>query len=259
MPTRPFNKALVTGAAGDLGGELCRCLAAAGIDLVVTDVDAVRLQQNVQELNRYPGCVVTAFTADLTDLESLETVLRGVAEDHPDIDLLIANAGIDKPGPIESFDWRTAKLHFDINTLANYVMFSVFVPRFLARGSGHVAAVISLGGLIGAPYEHAYSGSKAAMRMLMDGLRTETRGRGVTFSSIFPSYLEGRMAANNQFNVRKAVPMRVAAEKITAAILRRKPILKFPRLAALRVSLADSLPVALRDRLLIREMKEPTR
>lgn len=259
MNTTGFHKALVTGAAGELGQELSRCLAAAGIDLVLSDVAREPLEELAAELRRYPGRSITTLCVDLADHALLEQSLRTVAEAHPDIDLLVANAGVDVPGVIENYDWRKARLHFDINTLANYVLCSVFIPRFLERGRGHITAIISLGGLLGVPYEHAYNGSKAALRMLMDGLRAETRGRGIGFTSVFPSYLSGRMVAGNQFNVKKTTPMREAAEKIVAATLARRTVLKFPWLAAFRVVLANVLPLSLRDRLVMAEMIPPQR
>ena len=255
MTYRQFRKALVTGAGGDLGRELCRCLAAAGLDLVVTDVDEESLQALAGQLGGYGACKVSTFAADLTDHEGLEVILGRVADEHPDIDMLFCNAGVDIPAPIEKYDWRKAKLQFDINTIANYVLCCVFVPRFIERGHGHVTTTISLGGLVGAPYEHAYNGSKAAARMMMEGLRAETRGRGVSWTSVFPGYLEGAMIAANAFDVKKATPMPVAADRIVDASLQRKAILKFPFGEALRVTLAGMLPVALRDKLMVKEMK----
>jgi short-subunit dehydrogenase len=130
------------------------------------------------------------------------------------------------------------------------------LPRFLARGSGHVAAIVSLGGLLGCPYAHAYNASKAALRMMMDGMRAETLGTGVTWTSVFPGFLEGRMAAGNAWKQPYRVPMDVAARKILGGILDRRPIVKFPLLAAWQVRLADLLPTRLRDRLVARAMKQ---
>jgi short-subunit dehydrogenase len=108
---------------------------------------------------------------------------------------------------------------------------------------------------VGAPYEHAYNGSKAAARMMMDGLRAETSSRGVSWTSVFPGYLQGSMVEANAFDVKKATPMPVAAEKIVDASLQRKPYLKFPFGDALRVAFANVLPVKMRDSLMVREMK----
>ena len=118
-----------------------------------------------------------------------------------------------------------------------------------------MAAVVSLGGLLGCPYAHAYNASKAALRMMMDGMRTETLDTGVTWTSVFPGFLEGRMAAGNAWKQPYRVPMDVAAEKILAGILRRRPIVKFPLLAAWQVRLADLLPTRLRDRMVSAAMK----
>jgi len=142
-----------------------------------------------------------------------------------------------------------------VNAISNYVLFSALVPRFVARGSGHVAAIVSLGGLLGCPYAHAYNASKAALRMMMDGMRAETRGTGVTWTSVFPGFLEGRMAAGNAWKQPYRVPLEVAAEKIVAGILARRPIVKFPLRAAWQVRLADLLPLRLRDRVVAGAMR----
>jgi short-subunit dehydrogenase len=244
---KPFNKALVTGAGGELGDELCRNLVAMGTQIVALDISREGLDALADKYGDQVS--IDTYQSDLCDHEGLENLLQEIAGKHPDIDVLFANAGIDIPQPAARLDWRIAKRHFDINTTANYVLFSVFLPRFIERGEGHVVAVISLGGLVGTPYEHAYNGSKSAMHRVMDGLRIELKGQGVTFTSVFPSYLKGKMAAGNAFQVEKATSMDVAGRRIMDAALRRKPYLKFPWLDAFKISLIGVLPQTLRDSL----------
>lgn len=244
---KPFRKALITGAAGELGGELCRKLAAMGTQIVALDID----RGGLDALSEQVGDRVSIDTheADLCDHEGLESLLLQIAEKHPDIDVLFANAGIDMPQPAEQLDWRIAKRHFDINTTANYVLFSVFLPRFIKRGEGHVVAIISLGGLVGTPYEHAYNGSKSAMHRIMDGLRVELQDKGVTFTSVYPSFLKGKMASGNAFHIEKATSMEVAGRLIIDAAVSRRTYLKFPWLDAWKISVMGLLPRSLRDRL----------
>jgi short-subunit dehydrogenase len=253
MTASGFNKAIVTGAAGDLGSRLSRGLAARGVDLVLLDSAEAPLTALATELRDRVD--VATYVVDQSDLEGFERIVRAIAERHPNIDLVVANAGIDRPQRVVEPDWRLAKKHFDVHAVSNYVLFAELVPRFVARGSGHIAAIVSLGGLLGCPYAHAYNASKAALRMMMDGMRAETRGTGVTWTSVFPGFLEGRMAAGNAWKQPYRVPMDVAAEKILVGILRRRPVVKFPLLAAWQVRLADLLPTRLRDRMVTGAMK----
>lgn len=253
MSAAGFTKALVTGAAGDLGSRISRGLAARGIEIVLLDCAEAPLAALAAELST--RVKVATYVADQANLEGFAVIVSAIAERHPDVDLLVANAGIDLPQKITAPDWRLAKKHFDVNTISNYVLLSEFVPRFVARGSGHVAAIVSLGGLLGCPYAHAYNASKAALRMMMDGMRAETLGTGVTWTSVFPGFLEGRMAAGNAWKQPYRVPLDVAAEKIVVGVLGRRPIVKFPLLAAWQARLADLLPVRLRDRMVAGAMK----
>lgn len=256
MSAAAFQKALVTGAAGDLGSHLARGLASRGIDLVLLDYAADALATLAAELATRVR--VVTYVVDQSDLDAFERHVWSIATEHSEIDLVIANAGIDLPQKITAPDWRLAKKHFDVNAISNYVLFSELVPRFVARGFGHVAAIVSLGGLLGCPYAHSYNASKAALRMMMDGMRAETLGTGVTWTSVFPGFLEGRMAAGNAWKQPYRVPMDVAAEKILAGVLARRAIVKFPLLAAWQVRLADLLPVRVRDRMVARAMKAGT-
>lgn len=253
MSVTGFKKAIVTGAAGDLGSRISRGFAARGIELVLLDCAQAPLTALAKELGaRVP---VVTCVADQADLEGFAVIADSITERHPDVDLIVANAGIDLPQKLTAPDWRLAKKHFDVNAISNYVLFSALVPRFVARGSGHVAAIVSLGGLLGCPYAHAYNASKAALRMMMDGMRAETLGTGVTWTSVFPGFLEGRMAAGNAWKQPYRVPLDAAADKIVTGILARRPIVKFPLLAAWQARLADLLPVRLRDRMVAGAMK----
>ena len=117
--------------------------------------------------------------ADFNDLEALDGLMAGLAAAHTDIDLLVLGAGVDVGQSMLALDWRAAVALFEVNTLADLVIFEHLLPVMEARETGHVTAIVSMGALIGSPYEGLYSASKAALGMLIDSARAECRPRGI--------------------------------------------------------------------------------
>ena len=251
--TGSFRCALVTGAAGGIGSELCRLLARDGTALVLLDRNEAGIQQLRDELGgRVP---VDARIVDMRRLDELEQLLIELADRHPGIDLLVGNAGIDHPLARFDCNWRTVEDHFATNVSPNVVLCSVFLPRLLARGSGHVAIVASLGALGGFPHEGAYSASKAAVATFTESLRSEYGPRGITFTTIFPGFIDTPMLRGNAFKAPSALRAPDAAAIIYGALRRRRAALHFPLSTYLLLCLSRLLPSALRDFIARQQMK----
>ncbi|MGH2926507.1 MAG: SDR family NAD(P)-dependent oxidoreductase [Solirubrobacterales bacterium] len=268
---RRFRKAVVSGAAGGLGAELCRLAAEDGTDLVLLDRDAEGLDRVAAEVG---GQVeVSALVADLGDLEATDAATAGLAGDHPEIDLLIAGAGLDRAQSLLALDWRQARDDFSVNTLSNLVLLSHLAPAMAGRGAGHVTAIASLAGLLGMPYEAPYSASKAALASIVASARAELSPRGITFTTVFPGFVDTPMFRANAFRkpegegalrrLREAIggaypiPARDAAEQIYMATLERRETLAFPAREHAKLVLARALPGRLRDRLTRDAMSPP--
>jgi short-subunit dehydrogenase/catechol 2,3-dioxygenase-like lactoylglutathione lyase family enzyme len=249
-----FGKALVTGAAGGIGSELCGLLAADGTRLVLIDRDQVMLDALAAGLEGSPD-VLTA-TVDLTDLEAVEREADAIAGRHPDLDALFVVAGLDRAQSLLDFDWRQASDDFAVNALSTLVLFSRLLPPMAQRGSGHVTAIASLAALLGLPYEAAYSGSKAALVNIVEAARAELAPRGVTFTTVFPGFIDTPMFRQNAFKHTYSIPARDAAERIYAASLERRPELRFPGREYAKASVARFVPARIRDRL-AREAMNP--
>lgn len=243
----PFKKALVTGGAGKICSEVAALLAADGTDLILLDRDADGLEAVAARLR---GSVsVECVAVDFADLEALEAVAIDLTARHSDIDLVLAGAGVDRGQSMLNFDWRQARDDFQINTLANLVLMQNLLPGMVARGDGHVTAIASLAALIGTPYEGVYSATKAALARLMDSARGELRGTGVTFTTVFPGFIDTPLMWANVYKHPYVVPLREAAERIHAATLKRRSHLHFPARERARIALAHFIPTALADRM----------
>ncbi|HEY1538379.1 MAG TPA: SDR family NAD(P)-dependent oxidoreductase, partial [Solirubrobacteraceae bacterium] len=126
--------ALVTGATGGLGQAIARRLAAAGARLVLSGRRADVLESLAQELG------ATVATADLCDAASV----RALAADHPDVDILIANAGLPASGGLQSFTEEQIDRALLVNLRAPIMLAHALVPAMVARGSGHIVVMSSL-------------------------------------------------------------------------------------------------------------------
>jgi len=268
---RRFRKALITGAAGGLGVELARLAAEDGTDLVLADRDGGGLESLTAELGERVD--VAALQIDLTNLDDVDAVASGLVADHPEIDLLIAGAGLDRAQSLLALDWRQAREDFMVNTLSNLVLLAHLAPAMADRGSGHVTAIASLAGLVGMPFEAPYSASKAALASIVESARAELGPRGITFTAVFPGFVDTPMYRANAFRkpsgagrwqrLREAtgatypVGARDAAERIYMATLRRRETLAFPAIEHAKLIVARALPARLRDRLTREAMSPP--
>jgi short-subunit dehydrogenase len=267
---RRFQTALITGAAGGLGTELCHLAAEDGTRLVVMDRDREGLARLQSELG---GRVeVIAHQVDFSDLDAVDASAAELAE--LELDLMIACAGLDRAQSLLGFDWRQARDDFAVNSLSNLVLLSRLAPGMAARGAGHVTAIASLAGLVGMPYEAPYSASKAALATIVESARAELAPKGITFTAVFPGFVDTPMFRANAFTKpsndtsqsrrpwRRAstpfpIPARDAAERIYMATLRRRETLAFPARQHARVRLAGMLPARLRDQLTRDAMDPP--
>jgi len=254
MRATRFEQALVTGAAGGLGSALCRRFAADGTALVLLDWNAAGLETLRAELGA--RVAVENYVIDIRDGEAFEACLKDIVERHQRIDLVVANAGIDRPLALDRYDWREASDHFATNVIANLVLCSVLVPHFLARGGGHITAIASLGALGGFPYEAAYCASKAAFATFVEGLRAELASRGVSVTTVFPGFIDTPLLHGNAFAATGVMSVDYAAARIHRAIIARRPTLHFPLSPYLQLSIAKLIPTRLRDAIARRVMKK---
>lgn len=242
-----FEKAIVTGAAGGICSAIAGRLAAAGTRLILIDRDVEGLDAVAHGLPE--GTVAETVAVDFTDLEALDAEVARLVAAHPDIDLLLGGAGLDRAQSILSFDWRQARDDFSVNTFANLVLMQHLAPVMHKRGRGHATFIVSLAALIGTPYEGVYSSTKAALSRFADSMRAELRGSGVTVTAVYPGFIDTPLMWNNAYEHPYVVPLDEAADRIYAATLKRAPEIFFPKRERLRIAAGRLLPASLRDRI----------
>ena len=148
------------------------------------------------------------------------------ADRQAPLDLVIANAGVSgsqlPPGPERTRAIFRVNLDGVLNTIepAQAVM--------LARGRGHLALMSSLASFRGFPNAPAYCSSKAAVRVLGEGLRGRLGQSGIVVSVICPGFVATPMTADNRFSMPLLMSPDRAAAIIERGLARGKARIAFP-------------------------------
>ena len=181
MPFSDYRTALVTGASSGIGAAVVERLCGEGLQ-----VHAVaRSAQSLAALAERTGCIAHAL--DVTDLAGITRLTQDVA-----FDVLVNNAGVDRPKSFLNADAEDIELLVDVNLRAVLHLCRLVVPGMVARDRGHVINISSIAGAYNFGGNSTYHATKAAVSMLSRQLRIDAFGKRVRVTEICP----GRVATD---------------------------------------------------------------
>lgn len=180
MTNRPI--ALITGGSRGIGLAIARALQGK-YHLLIGSRSQDSASTACAELES-----AEPFVADLTD----EAQLARAAEQLPDLDILIHNAGMWDNGPVIETTRAQWRAIFDANLFAVADLTARTLPG-LRRSRGQVVLINSGSGLSTNPHNSMYCASKFALRAFADVLREEERANGVRVSSVHPGKVDTDM------------------------------------------------------------------
>ncbi|MEI6446446.1 MAG: SDR family oxidoreductase [Actinomycetes bacterium] len=215
---------LITGASSGIGRAAALKVAeAGGIPLLVA-----RTQEKLDELKdeiEAAGGTAWVYTADLTDLDSIDDLVGRVLADHPTVDVLVNNAGRSIRRSIAlSYDrFHDFERTIQLNYLGTIKLILGLLPGMRERRRGHVVNVSSIGVQTGPPRFSAYVASKAALDAFTRIVAAETIGEKVTFTTIHMPLVRTPMIAPTKiYDSFPTISPEEAADLICEAI-RSKP------------------------------------
>ena len=194
--------AIVTGAARGIGRAIAVEMAANGADVVALDIagpvstasnavpaTSAELDETVRQIQAY-GRRGEAIRADIRDIATLRRVADHVDQTYGKIDIVVANAAIQRWVPLmemEDADWGDV-IDNNLNGTANTVR--AFAPKMIARRKGRLILLSSMQGKHGTKDAASYSASKWGILGLMKSAALELGPYNITVNALIPGLVD---------------------------------------------------------------------
>ncbi|TDL71045.1 SDR family NAD(P)-dependent oxidoreductase [Rhodococcus qingshengii] len=193
---KAFNKVIVvTGAGGGIGRELvCQLLEKGAKVAAILHKSGL---EEIKSLTNIYGDKISTHIANLANREDVEKLPEEIIAVHGYIDGIINNAGIlQQFHSVNDLDYEQIQRVMDVNFYGTLYMCKSFLPHLLNRPEAHITNVSSMGGFLPVPLQTIYTASKAAVKMLTEGLHLELRNTHVGVTVVFPGGVDTNIVQN---------------------------------------------------------------
>jgi NAD(P)-dependent dehydrogenase (short-subunit alcohol dehydrogenase family) len=196
---------VVTGGGNGMGRELTLGLLSRGARVAAVDIRQESLDETARLADAGNG--LATFMVDVTDRERVAALPEEVIAAHGVVDGLINNAGIIQPFVrVNDLDYETIDRVINVNLYGQIHMIKAFLPHLLERPEAHVANVSSMGGFLPVPGQTMYGASKAAVKLLTEGLYAELLETNVGVSVILPGAVMTDITGNSGVPIPEMTP-----------------------------------------------------
>jgi NADP-dependent 3-hydroxy acid dehydrogenase YdfG len=181
---------VITGASSGLGEATARRLAQHGARLVMGARRLERLQALAAELSLSNDAAVQT---DVTQYEQVKHLVDCAVQAHGRIDVILNNAGLMPHSPLERGKVQDWDRMIDVNIKGVLYGIAAALPHMKAQKSGHIINVSSVAGHKVRPGSAVYAATKAAVRMLSEGLRQEVKPYNIRTTVISPGAVRSEL------------------------------------------------------------------
>ena len=200
-PTRPAI--VVTGASEGIGLAIAHRFAATGHAVLMIARREDLLEAAARDLGRHRNVEAIALALDVTAADAGARIEAALALHGLHADILVNNAGIGLGGDFLHHGEAEIISLINLNVLALSLLTRRFLPAMIARRSGGIINVASVGGFAPGPYQAAYYASKAYVISLTRALAQEVCGQGVGVCVVTPGPIatafHAKMGADTAF------------------------------------------------------------
>src|SRR3990167_5285899 len=176
---------LMTGTSSGIGYEAALVFARAGYQVVAT-MRNLDKKHTLQEIAIQEKLNINIKQLDVTNEQSVQTVVNDLLQNNGRIDILINNAGAGFLGALEQTTLSQIQDMMDVNFFGTCRLVKAVLPSMRKGKSGRIISISSVGGVSGHPFNDAYCAAKFAVEGLMESLAPVAKRFGVQISLVEP-------------------------------------------------------------------------
>lgn len=190
--------AFITGGASGMGLGMARSFAAAGMKVMIADIEAGPAQRAVDELTG-KGYEADCLQVDVTNLEAMHGAAKKTVARFGKVHVVSNNAGVGMFGQSETCDMRNWHWVVDVNLWGVVHGLQAFVPLILSQNEGgHVMSTASMAGMAGLKGAGPYNATKFAVVGIMETFVAEHRKDNIGASLLCPGIVATNIAASTR-------------------------------------------------------------
>lgn len=216
----PVLCALVTGATGGIGRELCAELARACGTLVIVGRSQEKLDELAKHLAERFDVDTRVFVADFAQPGAVDTLVAQVRAANLQVETLVNNAGFGYDAPFAESSLERQRALVQTNDMALMELCHAFAPGMAAHGRGGILNVASVAGFVPGPYMSTYYASKAFVHSFSSALHMELRPHGVHVTVLCPGPVRTPFWDNADAGGTALARMTIGAPRVARAAIR---------------------------------------
>jgi short-subunit dehydrogenase len=190
---------VVTGGGSGVGRELVLQLLEKGAKVITIDINLDALKETAKIAGNSNRLFI--YKVDISKKDEVYSFVEQVIKEHKSIDGIINNAGIIQPFIyVNELELDRIERVMNINFYGTLYIIKAFLPHLLNRPEAHIVNVASMGGFLPVPGQSVYGASKAAVKLLSEGLYSELVDTNVNVSIVFPGGIATDIKKNSNIS-----------------------------------------------------------